>query len=69
MQAIRLKMFSCSEMAKRTSTSHVAEVRSRLLDAGPYTFLAAGTLTMKVREGRTRGVSRTSRPAGRPRWT
>src|SRR6478609_726133 len=30
---------------------HVADFRTRPLDAGPYTFLAADALTMKVREG------------------
>ena len=30
---------------------HVASFRTRPLDAGPYTFVAADALTMKVREG------------------
>jgi putative transposase len=30
---------------------HVAQFRSRPLDAGPYTFVACDALTMKVREG------------------
>ena len=39
-----------SEMAKDLD-AHVAEFRSRPLDAGPYTFISADALTMKVREG------------------
>ena len=39
-----------SEMAKDLD-EHVAEFRSRPLDAGPYTFVTADALTMKVREG------------------
>lgn len=39
-----------SEMAKDLD-QQVAEFRSRPLDAGPYTFVAADALTMKVREG------------------
>lgn len=39
-----------SEMAKDLD-EHVASFRSRPLDAGPYTFVAADALTMKVREG------------------
>ena len=39
-----------SEMAKDLD-AHVADFRSRPLDAGPYTFLAADALMMKVREG------------------
>jgi len=38
-----------SEMAKDLDTQ-VAAFRTRPLDAGPYTFLAADALTMKVRE-------------------
>jgi len=38
--------------------AHVADFRTRPLDAGPYTFLAADALTMKVREGgRVRNVA------------
>jgi putative transposase len=38
--------------------AHVADFRARPLDAGPYTFVAADALTMKVREGgRVRNVS------------
>jgi len=39
-----------SEMA-RDLDEQVAAFRSRPLDAGPYTFVAADALTMKVREG------------------
>ncbi len=39
-----------SEMAKDLD-AHVAEFRSRPLGAGPYTFISADALTMKVREG------------------
>ena len=39
-----------SEMAKDLDV-HVAEFRTRPLDAGPYRFVAADALTMKVREG------------------
>src|SRR3954449_3382273 len=38
-----------SEMAKDLD-AHVEEFRTRPLDAGPYTFVAADALTMKVRE-------------------
>ena len=31
--------------------AHVADFRTRPLDAGPYTFVAADALTMRVREG------------------
>jgi transposase-like protein len=38
--------------------AHVADFRGRPLDGGPYTFVAADALTMKVREGgRVRGVA------------
>src|SRR5215204_2997270 len=39
-----------SVMAKELD-EHVESFRTRPLDAGPYTFLAADALTMKVREG------------------
>ena len=39
-----------SAMAKDLD-AHVADFRTRPLDAGPYTFLAADALMMKVREG------------------
>jgi putative transposase len=39
-----------SEMAKSLD-EQVAAFRTRPLDAGPYTFVAADALTMKVREG------------------
>ena len=39
-----------SEMAKDLD-AHVADFRNRPLDAGPYTFVAADALMMKVREG------------------
>ena len=39
-----------SVMAKELD-EHVAEFRSRPLDAGPYTFVAADALVLKVREG------------------
>ncbi|MEJ7689621.1 MAG: transposase [Nocardioidaceae bacterium] len=34
-----------------SSTSTSRQFRTRPLDAGPYTFVAADALTMKVREG------------------
>ncbi len=37
-------------MAKELD-AHVEDFRTRPLDAGPYTFVAADALTMKVREG------------------
>jgi transposase-like protein len=40
-----------SEMAKELD-AHVEEFRTRRLDdAGPFTFMAAGALVLKVREG------------------
>jgi putative transposase len=39
-----------SEMAKELD-EHVADFRTRPLDAGPYAFVAADALVMKVREG------------------
>ena len=39
-----------SEMAKELD-EHVAQFRTRPLDAGPYAFVAADALVMKVREG------------------
>jgi len=46
-----------SVMAKQLD-EHVADFRTRPLDAGPYTFVAADALTMKVREGgRVRNVA------------
>jgi transposase-like protein len=46
-----------SVMAKDLD-EHVGDFRTRPLDAGPYTFVAADALTMKVREGgRVRNVS------------
>ncbi|UER55326.1 IS256 family transposase [Kineosporiaceae bacterium SCSIO 59966] len=42
----------------RDLDAHVADFRTRPLDAGPYTFVAADALTMKVREGgRVRNVA------------
>jgi putative transposase len=42
----------------RDLDGHVADFRTRPLDAGPYTFLAADALTMKVREGgRVRNIA------------
>ena len=42
----------------RDLDAHVADFRTRPLDAGPYTFLAADALTMKVREGgRVRNIA------------
>jgi len=35
----------------REPDEHVADFRSRPLDAGPYTFVAADALVLKVREG------------------
>jgi len=43
----RLSKSQVSVMAKE----HVEEFRTRPLDAGPYTFVAADALVMKVREG------------------
>jgi putative transposase len=46
-----------SVMAKQLD-EHVTDFRTRPLDAGPYTFVAADALTMKVREGgRVRNVA------------
>jgi putative transposase len=46
----RLSKSQVSEMAKDLD-SQVADFRHRPLDAGPYTFVAADALTLKVREG------------------
>jgi transposase-like protein len=46
----RLSKSQVSEMAKDLDAA-VAAFRSRPLDAGPYTFLAADALVLKVREG------------------
>jgi putative transposase len=46
----RLSKSQVSEMA-RDLDAQVAAFRSRPLDAGPYTFLAADALVLKVREG------------------
>jgi putative transposase len=46
----RLSKSQVSEMAKDLD-EQVAAFRSRPLDAGPYTFLAADALVLKVREG------------------
>jgi len=46
----RLSKSQVSEMAKSLD-EQVAAFRSRPLDAGPYTFLAADALVFKVREG------------------
>ena len=46
----RLSKSQVSVMARELD-AQVADFRSRPLDAGPYTFLAADALTMKVREG------------------
>jgi putative transposase len=46
----RLSKSQVSVMAKDLDT-HVADFRSRPLDAGPYTFVAADALVLKVREG------------------
>jgi putative transposase len=46
----RLSKSQVSEMAKDLD-AHVADFRHRPLDAGPYTFLAADALVLKVREG------------------
>jgi transposase-like protein len=46
----RLSKSQVSVMAQELDT-HVAEFRNRPLDAGPYTFLAADALVLKVREG------------------
>jgi transposase-like protein len=46
----RLSKSQVSVMAKDLD-SHVADFRSRPLDAGPYTFVAADALVLKVREG------------------
>jgi len=52
----RLSKSQVSEMAKELDEA-VAAFRSRPLDAGPYTFLAADALVLKVREaGRTVNV-------------
>ncbi len=46
----RLSKSQVSVMAKDLD-EHVEQFRTRPLDAGPYTFVAADALTMKVREG------------------
>ncbi len=46
----RLSKSQVSEMAKDLD-AQVEAFRTRPLDAGPYTFVAADALTMKVREG------------------
>jgi putative transposase len=46
----RLSKSQVSVMAQELD-EHVEQFRTRPLDAGPYTFLAADALTMKVREG------------------
>src|SRR5213595_283096 len=46
----RLSKSQVSEMAKDLD-AHVAAFRHRPLDAGPYTFVAADALVLKVREG------------------
>src|SRR5215213_3606507 len=46
----RLSKSQVSEMA-RDLDAHVADFRHRPLDGGPYTFLAADALVLKVREG------------------
>jgi putative transposase len=46
----RLSKSQVSVMARELD-EQVADFRSRPLDQGPYTFLAADALTMKVREG------------------
>jgi putative transposase len=46
----RLSKSQVSEMAKALD-EQVAAFRSRPLDAGPYTFMAADALVLKVREG------------------
>jgi putative transposase len=53
-----------SEVAKELD-SYVEEFRTRsLADAGPFTFVAADALVLKVREGgRVVGVHAPSRPA------
>jgi transposase-like protein len=38
-------------MMARGPEQHVADFWSRPLDAGPYTFVAADALVLKVREG------------------
>ncbi len=46
----RLSKSQVSEMAKDLD-AQVEEFRTRPLDAGPYTFVAADALVLKVREG------------------
>ena len=46
----RLSKSQVSVIAKDLD-AHVEDFRTRPLDAGPYTFVAADALTMKVREG------------------
>jgi len=46
----RLSKSQVSVMAKELD-EHVADFRTRPLDAGPYTFVAADALVLKVREG------------------
>jgi putative transposase len=46
----RLSKSQVSELAKNLD-EQVAQFRHRPLDAGPYTFLAADALVLKVRDG------------------
>ena len=46
----RLSKSQVSDMARELD-GHVADFRHRPLDAGPYTFVAADALVLKVREG------------------
>ena len=65
----RLSKSQVSVMAKELD-EHVGEFRSRPLDAGPYTFVAADALVLKVREGgRVVGVHALLRPASTPTGT
>ena len=65
----RLSKSQVSVMAKELD-AHVEDFRTRPLDAGPYTFVAADALTMKVREGWPGGGHpRAGRDRSQRRWT
>ena len=49
-QLAQLSKSQVTEMAKDVD-AQVGAFRTRTLDAGPYTFVAAGALVLKVREG------------------
>ena len=52
-QSLGIEALSKSQVSEMATDldAHVADFRTRPLDAGPYTFLAADALVLKVREG------------------